>query len=125
MSNRIFIGETHVVPYPFVRETYTAFDGEGEYQDPSWRPGAQADLDYGGNAVWAADAMGEMILQVVGRFKPDGYPERTFFVRLWRDPQGKEFGKNKLRVTTTAAFTRLCKGYRYPYEMSGLEKEAA
>jgi hypothetical protein len=112
--------ERHVVPYPFYRTTHEGYDEEGAYEAPTWRPGAECDLDAAGCPSWAADAMGEMILEVVGRFKPPGrYPERTFFVRQWRDPNGRLFGKAKLRITTTAAFARLAKGYRHEYELTG------
>jgi hypothetical protein len=120
MTGRIFIGETHIVPYPFFQTVYTGHDENGGYEAPCWRPGTQGDHDSFGGWVHSADGMGEMILEVVGRFKPAGpYPERTFFVRRWRDPNGNEFGKTKLRITTSQAFMRLTKGYRHEYELSG------
>lgn len=112
--------ESYEVPYPFFQTTYQGWDEDGGYEAPCWRPGCQADDDGYGRTVWAADAMGQMILEVVGRFKPNGpYPERTFFVRRWRDPEGREFGKGKLRITTSKAFMRLTQGYRHEYELSG------
>ena len=52
---------------------------------------------------------------------PGKFSSRVFYVRRWRDPDGKEFGKPRLRVTTTAAFAKLTKGYRHPYLLDGEE----
>jgi hypothetical protein len=116
--NRIhWIGEEHIVPYPFSRDTYEAMDEEGVGTVQTWRPGCTVDLDERGNASHAADRMGAMVLRVVSRFKPGRYPERTFYIRLWRDPDGRLFGKQGLRMTTSAAFKRMCRGYRHEFEM--------
>ena len=58
-----------------------------------------------------ADATGEMILTVVSTHKL-GAAERVFYTRQWRDPDGKVFGADsKLRITSSAGFTMLTRGY--------------
>ena len=60
---------------------------------------------------------GQRIIEVVSQHKPGKYPERVFFVRRWRGPDGVVFGKNALRVTTIATLKRwLRMGHPYtPY----------
>ena len=59
---------------------------------------------------------GEMLLSVVSTHKPGKFPERIFYTRQWKDPEGKVFGKGALRVTTIGTFRRLLRGYRHKYE---------
>lgn len=119
------IGKTYRVVYPFVRDMVEMpeFDGEKSccVEVHGWRPGCEKDRgeDFYGYADLAADAHGEMLLTVISLHKPGKYPERVFFTRSWRDPDGKEFGKDKLRITATSAFRRLLKGYRHDYYCDG------
>lgn len=123
-STQRFIGEQHEVPYPFTRDAgWEEFD-DGMYSAvTNWRPGCGVEDDPDN---WApddpaqrhyADGMGTMILQVIARYKPGKYPERTFYVRQWRDPDGHTFGKTNLRVTTSATFYRMRKGYRHEFSL--------
>ena len=102
-------------PYPFTRGTVTKYAGSGEesfsYKEPSWIPG----VEFIGNEA-VCDGAGEMVCDVISIHKPGKYPERIFYVRRWKDPDGKEFGKNKLRITTMGAFKSMIRGYRYPVE---------
>ena len=115
-----------IVPYPFVKCRATV-PKDGVLQEiDSWRPGVifiQECPEEDGYAY--ADAMGEMVLQVVGKFKPKGYPERVFFTRQWKRPDGILFGKKRLMIDTAAQFNRRCAGYRYPYEIDGVEQDGA
>lgn len=109
--------------YPFVREVFNGvdFDGENfhEFQHEGWRPGCDVESDdsmYG--RFYCADGIGSMILTVVSTHKPGNFPERVFFTRHWRDPDGKEFGKKtKLRVIAVSSFTALTRGYRHRFEV--------
>lgn len=107
------------VPFPFVQEEYSG-PKDGEFFDgKSWRPGVRHELvSNTGDTETLADGMGEMVLEVVSTHRPGRYPERTFFLRSFVDPTGRAFGKAKLRVTTTAAFKNLTKGYRHEFEMA-------
>jgi hypothetical protein len=100
--------------YPFVRTEYHGCDAEGPYTDEVWRPGCNQETDEDGTD-FTADDTGTMLLTVVSAHKPGRFPERTFFTRRWRDPDGREFGSYKLRMTTTQAFKQLCKGYRHSF----------
>lgn len=114
--------------YPFVRDTYSAFDGEGYSELSTWKPGTRAVPMGPEDSEMVADAEGAIILTVVGVFKPGKFPTRVFFTRLWRDPDGREFGKGKCRMTTVGNFYALTRGYRHRYELispSVLQSQAA
>lgn len=124
-SQTIIAGQLHRVPYPFCWEKFTAYPvkyGPGVETD-TWRPGTQM-VDggeygrYGEQELSAVShGMGFMLAEVISIHKPGRFPERVFFTRTWETPDGKQFGKQKLRITTTAAFRRLIKGYRYEFEL--------
>lgn len=100
------------MPYPFVRDTYHGVDGP----IPTWRPGVREE-----GGVWTG-AMGEMHLRVISTHKPGHYPERVFYTRRWRDPDGHMFGATSLKVTTTYNFRSLTAGYSSQYLLQD-EKE--
>lgn len=112
--------QSHAVKYPFVREEVQLLDEEGgAYKKISWRPGTITETDDEGyERTSIADGEGEMILMVVGTYKPLGYPERTFYIRQWRTPDGEVFGKKNLRITTTGNFKTMLRGFRYEYELA-------
>ncbi|MDN8612740.1 hypothetical protein [Variovorax ginsengisoli] len=126
-ASEIRIMETHEIAFPFVKESYSGpMDGVVVDDADTWRPGTRREWSSGGDAYyqdveewWAADGHGKMVLQVVGRFKPGKYPERTFYLRSFIDPTGRQFGKDKLRVISSAAFKRMLKGYRHEYMIDG------
>jgi len=108
-------GKQYRCPYPFKREDVTLYSASGPYEKMSWVPGVYETGEYG---HLIADGTGELILDVVSIHKPGKYPERVFYVRTWKDPDGKVFGKGKLRITTMAAFKRMAKGYRYEWSLA-------
>lgn len=122
---KYYAGQEIYAPYPFIRTVFVAMpdDEESEPQtSPTWRPGVEHEfIDNFGSTRTYADLMGQVYYQVIAVFKPGSFPERVFFVRQWIDPDGRRFGKNKLHVTTTQAFNRLCAGYRHDFEMSDYE----
>lgn len=104
--------------YPFVRDTFTEWDGEDGYANVStWKPGIKAVETGPEDSDMFADAEGAIILTVVGTYKPGRFPTRVFFTRRWRDPDGREFGKGNCRMTTIANFYALARGYRHPYQI--------
>lgn len=109
-------GYEHIVQYPFVREAYEPPDPD-DFTVDSWRPGVRFEQYGDGSDESYADALGKMRLRVIAVVKPGKYPERVFFTRQWEDPDGKQFGKAKLRMTTTQNFRVLLRGYRHEYEM--------
>ena len=106
------------VKFPFVQDEYSGpMDGEFVQDAKSWRPGTRCehgDYEYS-DEQWVADGEGLMTLEVLGTFKPGGFPERTFNLREFIDPDGRQFGKKKVRVIASTAFKRMLKGYRHPY----------
>lgn len=111
------------IPYPFVLDTFNNVDDEGNgFSDESWRPGTKripCPDDWLGEVEKAiANGMGLMLLTIVKEVElPRNFRDRIFYIRRWRDPEGKEFGKNVLRVTTDTGFKRLLNGYRYSYRL--------
>ncbi|WP_020475018.1 hypothetical protein [Zavarzinella formosa] len=98
------------------------FDGEGTYKTLSWRPGVRHELMGYGDPVAVADGVGSQIVTVVSVHKPGKFPERIFFIRHWKNPEGKMFGKSKLRMKTTPAFRKLVAGYGFEFEFEVLQE---
>jgi hypothetical protein len=105
-------------PYPFVSEEFQQIDEDGSAAVQTWRPGVRYVDDRYGDSKAIADGIGAQIITVVARFKPDGWPERVFYTRQWKDPDGKLFGKRRLHIRAAAQFTELTRGYRHGFEMS-------
>lgn len=121
MKQQITAGETYSVRYPFVRAEFEMPPDDPEATQlatvQGWRPGVEFDNDDGyGEAGAAADGDGEMLLTVVSLHKPGRFPERVFYTRQWKDPDGRVFGRGALRTTTTGNFRKLLRGYRHHYE---------
>ncbi len=121
MATQLNIGEIYSVKYPFVRTNVTLFDEEDAHDVEEWRPGVDAEQDDGGYCHYFAEGHGEMLLTIIDIHKPGQFPTRVFYTRKWRDPDGKMFGKNGLRITTKAAFNSLLRGYRHEYEFEEAE----
>lgn len=114
-------GQVIEVPnYPFVRTSWNkpVWDGEGYSEEAyeGWKPGCKSVSDGGYDFDLVADGIGAMILTVVSIHKPGRFPERVFFTRQWRDPDGNVFGNKKLRMATTQTFKR--RSIRYLHEFS-------
>jgi hypothetical protein len=111
----------HSIKFPFIREKYSGpLDGEIVDDVDTWRPGTRREWsegEYDTEEWFAADGEGFMVLEELGSFKPGRFPERTFYLRRFIDPAGKQFGKDKVRVIASSAFRRMLKGYRHSYEL--------
>lgn len=107
------------VPFPFVREQAQVLGEDGFEDVISWRPGTEIvpTGPNGEDSEYEADGVGVMVIEEVSRHKPGRYPERVFYVRQWIDPDGNQFGKTGLRMTTAAVFKRLCSGYMHEYRL--------
>jgi hypothetical protein len=114
-------GRIITVDFPFVlstyREPYWGPDDVNPEPVKCWKPGIEWEPAGPGDCVAVARGMGKMVLTEVSRHKPSKYPERVFYTRRWIDPDGKVFGKPKLRITTASAFARMCNGYRQPFQV--------
>lgn len=110
------------VPYPFVRELVSLpnddMEGPHSIEVETWRPGTRFEDTTGqGDVECYADGMGRMLVTVVSEHKPGKFPTRVFFTRQWEDPDGKRFGKSKLRISTRHAFNVMTRGYRHSFEL--------
>lgn len=117
----IVAGAVFSAAFPFVRAMFDAYPEDGfglPEEKETWRPGTDSDFDGCDDFVSVADGVGSVIYTVVDTHKPGRYPTRVFYTRQWRDPDGKVFGKNKLRITTQQAFRRLIQGWRHEYQLS-------
>lgn len=113
------MSEVHQIKFPFIQQKYSGpLDGALVEDAQTWRPGTSREADDDGyNPIYSADGEGLMVLEVLGCFKPGRFPERTFYLRRFIDPDGRQFGKEKVRVIASSAFKRMLKGYRHPYEL--------
>jgi hypothetical protein len=109
-------GKEYRVKFPFCMAHWEDFSsGELEAKE-CWRPGVKSIPVYD-DFEDVAEAEGEMVLTVVDIHKPGRFPERVFYTRRWVDPDGNEFGKNKLHITTTPTFKRRAAGYYHEYRV--------
>lgn len=106
-------GEIHV-PFPFHKTL--AATGGGLPDQYRWKAGIRWEEGYQDYEA-VADGMGAMVLVEIGRYTPPGFRERVFFTRQFVGPSGDRWGQPRLRVMGAAGFTRLCRGYRYPYSI--------
>ena len=121
MTTETFVpGAAIEVAHPFIREKYSGpLDGGDFVSDhEAWRPGVRIEMVPPDDSIFVTDGIGAQSLTIVSTHKPGRFPERVFYTRQWIDPDGKSFGKNKLRMTTAQAFRALIKGYRHKFEMS-------
>lgn len=116
-------GDVFVNDYPFLRTTYTEWNEDGSSEVASWRPGVEYEVadPYGERTYRVADGTGKQILTVVDVHKPGRFTTRVFYTVKWITPEGKEFGKGALKITTVDAFRRRSRGFLHghPYERSG------
>lgn len=120
-------GDVFEVDYPFSRSSYIDWSDEDSKPVPCWRPGYWTELEetfcpYSGSerdgVSYCCNGWGKMIFEVVSTHKPGKYPERIFYLRRWRDPNGKEFGKNKLFTVSKGGFTKRLKGLSFEFEVT-------
>jgi hypothetical protein len=110
MSKRKYeVGQTFERWTPFIVEDRDiadiSEDGIGCVTIKSWRPGIrheQIAID-DTKPVW--DGEGAELRRIVSIAKVDDGSSRVLYRRTWRRPDGGEFGKARVRMTTASAFT--------------------
>lgn len=118
-------GEEFRVRYPFVKDEYQHCGEDGPETLKSWRPGVSIEVDrYEGTDIWA-ESEGEMILTVVGVFKPGRFPTRVFYTRQFIDPDAQKFGKGGLKMCTLEKFRRISAKYQVAYDLEETFEQAA
>ena len=125
MKDTLIPGATYHVPYPFVRDTYEAWDyDEAQVSTtvPCWKPGVRAtgtQNTYGDAYAFEADGEGTQVLTLISRHHPGKpYRERVFYTQSWVDPHGKAFGKGTLRMTTLQRFAGMTHGYHHAFALT-------
>jgi hypothetical protein len=108
-------GDVFVNDYPFVRTVYQEWDEDGHSDVKSWKPGVEYEAygPEGDYTLMVADGTGRQTLTVVDVHKPGRYPTRVFYTVKWMTPEGKEFGKGGLKITTLDAFKRRARGFMH------------
>ncbi len=117
MADDFAPGAVIVVAHPFVKEEFSGYDEDGPYKRMSWRPGIKTEFVGPESTGTFANGVGAQIVTIISTHKPGKYPNRVFFTRSWRDPDGHQFGKTKLRMTTAGALRSICNGYRHEYDI--------
>lgn len=108
-------GQVFAVTFPFLRDTFTGVGEDGFFEQPTWIPGVRAVDSHVNDCDYVADGEGIMTLTVVSIHRPGRYPTRVFYTRSFTTPDGKSFGKPKLRMIAAHAFRRLATRYRVDY----------
>lgn len=121
MTHTYKAGERFDVQYPFTRTTFDEWDGDGLRAVATWKVGPVFEDVGEGDVTAFADALGTMVLTVISTHKPGRFPARVFFTRTWVSPEGKAFGKNRLHITTPAAFSRYTQNYQHEYALRGCD----
>lgn len=108
------VGQTHERWTPFVVEDQDipdpSPDGFGLVKVKRWRPGVRyqqtAPDDF--EAVW--DGEGAELRRIVAIVNIDGGGSRILYRRSYRRPDGAEFGRDTVRMTTPSAFSAWSRG---------------
>lgn len=105
----------HRMLFPFKRGDHTEYDADGPcVVGSTWVPGWNYEQRGPEDTEMVWDGLGEEIRTIISTHKPGAkWPERVFYVRQWRDPDGKVFGRSNLRITTMQAFRRWASGQRW------------
>lgn len=105
-------GDIFTVECPFILDKYTEMTEEGYCTFLSYRPGVKWEFLEPDSSEPVCHGVGTVTYKVVSYHKlPHPYPDRVFFTRKFKSPDGREFGKNRLLVLTKEAFSRRAKAY--------------
>jgi len=111
------VGQVHERWTPFIVEDkkLTYFDGENFTTSAikHWRPGLKSEPIYPDDARPVWDGEGAEIRRIVSIASIEGGGKRILYRRTWRRPDGGEFGKARVRMTTPSAFTAWLRGSGY------------
>ena len=106
-------GQVVKFEYPFIHSTWTSYDEDGSAELPCWKPGVRNELIYPDACEVVADGKGFQVLTIISIHKPGKFPTRIFYTRKWINPDGVEFGTNKLHIKSISFFNKLIKGFGF------------
>ena len=109
MRTKYEAGQTYERWTPFIvedRELHT-FDEDGGSSRTikSWRPGVKHRAVGPEDSQMEWDGAGAEVRRIVGIASIEGGGSRILYRRTWRRPDGGEFGKATVRMTTPSGFT--------------------
>lgn len=120
------IGKTYEREWPFLREKvelvyWDIVDPSEDYE--TWKPGFEMEQQAPYGDSWpVAHGMGAELFTVVSTHKPGPkYPTRVFYIRQWRDPDGKVFGQRSLRQCVAWAFRKKLETPQHLWELEIVE----
>lgn len=103
------VGQHHERWTPFIVEDkeLSSFDEDGVSSRTikNWRPGVKHEYVYPDDSRPIWDGEGAEIRRIVAVVGIEGGGVRILYRRSWRRPDGGEFGKPRVRMTTPSAFT--------------------
>lgn len=102
-------GQTYERWTPFIVEDkeLSSFDegGASTRKIKHWRPGVRHEPVYPDDSKPVWDGDGAELRRIVAVVQIDGGGTRVLYRRTWRRPDGGEFGKARVRMTTPSAFS--------------------
>lgn len=103
------VGQTYERWTPFIVEDkeLSSFDEDGPSSRTikHWRPGTKQKFVAPDDFAPEWDGDGAEIRRIVGIATIEGGGVRVLYRRTWRRPDGGEFGKARVRMTTPSAFS--------------------
>ena len=98
--------QTYSTRCPFLKSSWNDgdYDGNLDYRE-TWIPGTRWEQD-GDDLLKCADGEGIVRYTVKQIVPVKGYATRVFYTTTYVDPEGKGFGKNRLKIATATVFKR-------------------
>jgi hypothetical protein len=102
---KFVVGQEWLKPTPFIVEDRELYEDGEPVTIKSWRPGIRHEFVAPDDFEPVSDGEGFEVRRIVAVVAiPEG-GRRILYRRTWKKPDGKEFGKARVRMTTTSAFT--------------------
>ena len=109
MPMKYEVGQSYERWTPFIVEDkeLSGFDEDGGWSRPikHWRPGVNNKFIAPDARAPVWDGDGAELRRIVAVVKIEGGGVRILYRRTWRRPDGGEFGKARVRMTTPSAFS--------------------
>lgn len=101
---KLAVGQVWEKDTPFIKGTRTDVPEDGAFEAVNWHPGVRyvpcAPDDF--TSEW--DGLGAEIRSIVAIVSVDRGPPRVLYRKHWRRPDGGEFGRRRVCMTTPSGF---------------------